>query len=187
MVARTSTTRSTHRMTADELFRLGDIGRCELIRGELIRMSPSGGRHGDVAATVAYYLKHHVLKHKLGKVYGVETGFILSRDPDTVRAPDAAFIAADRVEEVHTVKFIPGAPDLAVEVLSSDDRPGEVAAKTKQWLEGGAKEVWVVDPAKRTVAIHREGEDAVVRQGSDVITTELLPGFELDVESLFED
>lgn len=174
-------------MTADELFRLGDIGRCELIRGELIRMSPSGGRHGDVAMTIGAFLFNHVRTHKLGKVYGAETGFILSRDPDTVRAPDAAFIAADRVKEVHTPKFIPGAPDLAVEVLSLDDRPGEVASKTKQWLACGAKEVWIIDPAKETVAIHREGKDATVLQGGETITTELLPGFAIGVDLLFED
>src|SRR5260221_13048162 len=85
--------------------------RHELIDGELITMSPSGAEHGDVAAEIGARLRDYVRERRLGKTYAAETGFLISRDPDTVRAPDASFVRADRVVNVRT--YFPGAPDLA--------------------------------------------------------------------------
>lgn len=170
--------------TAEELLRAGDIGRCELVRGELVMMVPAGGEHGEVTVEITYRLVQHVKARTLGKIFAAETGFVLSRDPDTVRAPDAAFVRADRLPLPRG--YIEGAPDLAVEVLSPDDRPGYVREKVAEWLEGGARAVWVVDPRKKTATVHEPGAEPRVLGGADVLAGgAVLPGFELPVREIF--
>src|SRR5215470_7172623 len=91
-------TTTTSLMTAEELFQLPDDGcRYELVEGGLIRMPPAGGEHGDVTMNVGFLLKEYVKAHKLGVVSAAETGFVLQRSPDTVRAPDAAFVTKERI------------------------------------------------------------------------------------------
>ncbi len=171
--------------TAEELLKAGDIGRCELVRGHLVMMVPAGADHGRIANEMAFRLTQFVRSRKLGAVFAAETGFILSRDPDTVRAPDAAFVRKDRAA-TPSRGYYPGAPDLAVEVVSPDDRPGEVKEKVDEWLGAGTRAVWVVDPETRTVAVHEPGraarvigEDGILRGGR------VLRGFELPVREIF--
>lgn len=171
--------------TAEQLLRTPHIGRCELIRGELRMMSPSGARHGLIAGVMFKAITNHVDAHGLGKAFAAETGFQISRDPDTVRAPDVAFVRTGR-RAAPARGFYPGAPDLAVEVLSPDDRPGYVREKVAEWLEAGVRAVWIVDPRKRTVAIHAPrrkqrllGEKETLRGGN------VLPGFEMRVAAIF--
>ncbi|HKR65180.1 MAG TPA: Uma2 family endonuclease, partial [Thermoanaerobaculia bacterium] len=116
-------------MTADELMEMPGDGfhRYELVRGELIEMSPSGAEHASIAARIIRHLAPYVDAQKLGETYAAEGGFIISRDPDTIFAPDVGFVRADRV--VKTKKFFPGPPDLAVEVISPNDSYSEVNAK----------------------------------------------------------
>src|SRR2546421_8543374 len=125
---------ATRPITADELLAMGDIGRCELVRGEIVRMPPAGAEHGDVALEIAFRIKAHVKANQLGKVYAAETGFTIARDPDTTRGADVAFVRKDRVPPGRLRGFFPGAPDLAVEVVSPSDRLTEVAAKVDEWL-----------------------------------------------------
>lgn len=108
-------------ITADELLKMGDIGRCELIYGELVMMSPAGAEHGVVAGRIFRFLANYVEDQKLGLVFAAETGFKLSSNPDLVRAPDASFVRADRVAGELKRGFFEGAPDIAVEVVSPDD------------------------------------------------------------------
>src|SRR5436853_496992 len=118
----------TKLMTAEELWRMPDDGmRHELVKGELITMSPAGARHGDIALVIGAHLRAHVAANNLGKAYAAETGFQLTTK--TVRAPDVAFVSNERV--INTPKYFPGAPDLAVEVLSPDDTASEVEAKVR--------------------------------------------------------
>lgn len=149
--------------TAEELLRAGDIGRCELVRGELRMMSPAGFRHGRIAQHLAMVIANFVYENDLGEVTAAETGFIIARSPDTVRAPDVGFVRKERLAEAPERGFFPGAPDVAVEVLSPDDRASEVLAKVRDWLSGGAAQVWVVDPEKRTLSVYRmqRGEQVV--------------------------
>jgi len=122
----------------------------------------------------------------LGEVLGAGTGFLIASDPDTVRAPDAAFIHADRVSSGLPEGFFPGAPDLAVEVLSPDDRASEVLAKVEDWLSAGCRAVWVADPKTRTLTIYRSSGSAAILKTTDSLTGgDLLPGLELPVANIF--
>src|SRR3972149_1026687 len=112
--------------TAEQLLHASGLGRCELLRGELVMMSPSGFEHGRLVTSVSTPLDIFVSGKGLGVVLGAETGFRIARDPDTVRAPDVAFVRSDRVPAAPLSGFFPGAPDLAVEILSPDDRASEV-------------------------------------------------------------
>ena len=171
--------------TAEQLLRAGDIGRCELVRGELRMMIPAGGEHGRITGYLTFLLSTHIGRNELGTFYAAETGFLLGRDPDTVRAPDFAFVAAGRAAPPER-GYISGAPDLAVEVLSPDDRPGYVRERVAEWLEAGTIAVWVVDPSQRSVTIHAAGSPPTTLRESDALPGgELLPGLELAVRELF--
>lgn len=179
----------TQLTTADDLLRMPDDGfRYELLAGELHRMSPAGNIHGRIAANVASLLFPFVRQHSLGATYAAETGFLLSRDPDTVRAPDAAFILQSRVDEVGPVNgFWPGAPDLAAEVVSPGDSWSEVADKALAWLEGGAKLVWVVDPSRQNVTVYHSADDIrVLNEQAILDAPELFPGWQVTVSELFD-
>lgn len=180
----------TSRVTADELLRMPDDGwRYELVNGELIKMTPSGFEHGAVVGYLTGRLGPHVRQHELGIVCGAETGFQLTRNPDTVRAPDIAFVRRDRVERIGVpAQFWPGAPDLAVEVTSPNDTVREVDTKARDWLAAGTTMVWVVSPTRRTVTVWRAGADVLVLHEDDVLEGgDVVPGFTCRVEDLFRD
>jgi Uma2 family endonuclease len=173
--------------TAQQLLAAGDIGRCELVRGELILMSPAGSEHGWIVTNITAPLAIFVKQHSLGRVFGAETGFRIGHDPDTVRAPDVAFVTAERIGARLAAGFFPGAPDLSVEVLSPDDRAGEVLAKVQDWLDAGCRAVWVADPRTRTVTVYRSRSEIVVLGESETLSGgNLLPGFSLPVGELFQ-
>lgn len=176
-------------MTAEELLRMPDDGfRYELIRGELKKMVPAGSNHGRIAVNVAVHLAQHVKANQLGIVYAAETGFVLALDPDTVRAPDVAFVRQERIEEVGEVEgYWPGAPDLAVEVISPGDLYTEVEEKVFTWLEAGTCLVVVVDPRRRTVAVYRGKESIRILTAGEMLRGgEVVSGWEVAVEELFQ-
>lgn len=155
--------------------------RFELLRGELHSMSPAGWLHGTVAARVLARLDAHVELHGLGVVFAAETGCLLEHAPDTVRAADAAFVSQSRLASVaRRSGFFPGAPDLAVEVLSPSDVPAHVREKVACWLAAGCRIVWVIDPERRCGEVHRPGVPVEELGEHGVFRGEaLLPGFEL--------
>lgn len=170
---------ATAPLTAEELLHLNlPNKRTELVRGVLVVREPAGYAHGKVAMRLAARLFAHNERTQEGDVLAAETGFTLARGPDTVRAPDVAFVRRDRVPEPVPAGFPEFAPDLAVEVLSPDDRPGEVLAKVADWLGAGTRLVWVVDPRRRLARVYRADgtqsqlDEADVFDGEDV-----LPGF----------
>jgi Uma2 family endonuclease len=172
--------------TAAQLLELREPGRCELLRGELRRMSPAGEWHGSVAATVCHLLSQHVRPRQLGRVYGAETGFWIEHDPDTVRAPDAAFVTADRVPANPSAGYFDGPPDLAVEITSPSDRYAEVHEKALFWIARGARLVWVVEPMARFVTVYRrDGSQQTLREDDELTGEDLLPGFAVRVGDLF--
>ena len=173
-------------MTAEELLELPDDGmRHELVEGELRTMAPAGVGHGWVALAIGSRIFDHVERQGLGRAYGAETGFILRRGPDTVRAPDVAFVAVDRVPSA-VRGFGELAPDLVVEVVSPSDRASEVAAKAAMWLDAGVRLVWVVDPQARLAAVHHPGGlVTVLREDGALDGEDVLPGFRLPLAPLF--
>ncbi len=184
---------TTRLITADELLVMphrdehGNDCLLELIRGEVRRISPTGITHGVVCTRIAGDLRSFVEANDLGVVCGAETGFILERDPDTVLGADAAFISHERLATVENPdKFGPFAPDLAVEVLSPGNRPGEIAEKVALYFAGGARAVWVFNPKKRTAAVYASPSDVQILGEEDTLDGgEVLPGFTLDLAKLF--
>lgn len=175
-------------VTADELLLMprGRVRR-ELVRGVVREMTPAGYGHGKVAMRVGSRLDGYVEEHDLGVVCAAETGFRIEGDPDTVRAPDVAFIRRERVEEVGEGEgFWPGAPDLAVEVVSPRDSSSEVEEKVSDWLAAGSRMVVVVNPRKRTVTVYRSGSDVVVLTEHDELDGgDVVPGWRVPVREIF--
>jgi Uma2 family endonuclease len=171
-------------VSVEEFWRLAHrLERAELVGGQVVEMVPPGFRHGAVVATIVQRLHHYVSGGRFGIVVG-EAGFVLSQDPPTVRAPDAAVVLAARVPSPLPARFFPGPPDLAVEVLSPDDRPAEVAAKVADYLRAGTLAIWVMDPDAGTVTAHTR--DRSVRYGADEALdgAPVLPGLRLPVRDL---
>jgi Uma2 family endonuclease len=172
--------------TAEQLFQAPELGPCELLRGELIMMSPAGSKHGMITLRIGRLLSDHVEPRGLGVVLGAETGFRVATNPDTVLAPDAAFIRKERIGDNLPDGYFPGAPDLAVEVLSPNDRYSEVLTKVQNWLKAGCASVWVVDPKTQAVMIYRADQTGAILAASDTLTGgELLPGFSTPVAGIF--
>lgn len=173
--------------TAEQLLAAPGLGRCELLRGDVVMMSPAGFEHGRIVMRISGVMFEFLERHSLGVLLGAETGFHIARDPDTVRAPDVAFLKADRVPATAIRGFFQGAPDLAVEVLSPDDRASEVLAKVKGWLDAGCQRVLVADPRTETVTAYRSLSEITILSGSDTLTdSELLPGFQTPVAGIFQ-
>ena len=150
-------------------------------------MAPAGEGHGNIENDIDYYLTHFVKANNLGRVYTGDTGFLLATDPDLVRVPDVAFVQRERV--VRTPKYYPGAPDLAVEVISPGDSYTEVNEKVAMWLAHGTVEVWVADPRRQTVQVfkHGKGTDVTLNKDDEIDGGDLLPGFRLPLENIFPD
>jgi len=166
-------------LTADDLLRsrIPDK-RTELVRGQLIVREPAGSLHGRVAMNLGVELGVYVKRTGAGVLFAAETGFKLASDPDTVRAPDVAFIAGSRVPPPDTRGYAALAPDLVVEVLSPGDRPGEVLAKVADWLSAGSRLVWVVDPERRVARVYRhDGSETIVAADGALDGEDVLPGF----------
>ena len=176
-------------LTAEELLRLPDTGgRLELVEGELYEMPPAGGMHGGVAMTIGALLTSYIRANRLGRAFAAETGFILAREPDTVRAPDASFVSNARLPQGELpFGYLELAPDLAIEVTSPSDSAREVRDKADSWLAAGTSQVWVISPQHRTVTVHRAGELAsVIDESGTLRGGDLLPGFEVSVAELFD-
>ena len=174
-------------LTAEDIFKLSATDRrYELVKGELYEMPPAGARHGDVASETGARLRVHVRTNQLGRVFAAEAGFILHRDPDTVRAPDASFVAAERLPPELPAGFLLLAPDLAVEVVSPGDTDREVQEKVEDWLAAGTRLVWAVYPATHPVAVYSSLETVQVLSQEDTLEgSEVVPGFACRVGDLF--
>jgi Uma2 family endonuclease len=173
--------------TADDLFCMPPDARFELMRGELVPMPPQpGGEHGHKNDLLSSRVSVFVDDHDLGACFAAETGFKIASDPDTVLAPDWAFITKERLPNPIPRKHVPLAPDLILETVSPNDTAREVAFKVQNWLDAGVKTVWVLDPRTKTVAVHRSRQEPMYLGATDLLTDEeLLPGFEYPLSRLF--
>jgi len=175
-------------VTADQLLRMPDDGyRYELVAGELRRMTPAGWKHGAVGGRLQGWLASHIEQQDLGRIFLAETGFLISRDPDTVRAPDIAFIRKDHLPGKDPQEaFWPGAPDLAVEVISPGDTTGELDDKVRAWIDAGAMTVWVVSPKWQNVTVYRSLTDIkILNEDDELDGQDAVPGFRRRVGDIF--
>ncbi|HEX5886164.1 MAG TPA: Uma2 family endonuclease [Pyrinomonadaceae bacterium] len=180
-----STTTQTHLMTAEELMQLPDDSMChELIKGELLTMPPPGDEHGAVIMNLTGPLFNHVKANNLGVLRAAETGFKLESNPDTVLAPDIAFITRDRVGP-RVLGYRNGAPDLVVEVMSQWDSKPKATREAELWVELGARSVWVVNPRKRTVEVFRPDVEKKLFHDTDELVDDTIPGFRIAVSEIF--
>lgn len=175
-------------MTAEHLWGLPDDGyRYELIHGTLVREPPTGFTHADVASELLSRLRVYARTHGLGSAVGTDAGFILMRSPDTVLAPDIAFVSQSRLEAVGGIEgYWPCAPDLAVEIMSPSNPALELERKAALYLEAGTRLVWLINPKRRSAIVHAPGVHAIrialdgSLQGGDVV-----PGFSCPLSDLF--
>ncbi len=174
-------------LTADDLLRAEDLGPCELVKGEIVRMAPTGYGHGRLTACITALLEQFVRPKDLGEVLGAETGFIVSRDPDTVRAPDAMFVSKGRLSgEIDPDHFLPFAPDLAVEVVSPNDLWSEIEEKVEEYLEAGVRMIWIVNPRTQSITAYRSRSQVQILGPGDTLAGEdVLPGFSVSVAEIF--
>jgi Uma2 family endonuclease len=175
-------------VTADDLLHMPDDDmRHELVRGELRTMPPAGGEHGWIAGLTFKLISDFVDARRLGWTFAAETGFHIARNPDIVRAADVAFVSSGRFATGHPPREFPDlAPDFVVEVMSPGDSNREVEEKVRDWLDAGVRLVWIMRPARRTLAVHTASSDVRVLQETDVVDGgNVLPGFSCPVRDLF--
>ena len=174
-------------LTADELEQMPDDDsvQIELDEGELITMPPAAMDHGDCESRIDTWLGRYAREHNLGGVYTGDTGFRLS--PDTVRAPDIAFVRRERVEALRSKGFARGAPDLAVEIFSPSDDVRQLMRKVKQYFAAGCHTVWIVYPERREVQVlETSGTDRLLQIRDTIEAPELLPGFSVPIAEFFD-
>lgn len=172
--------------TAEEVEAMPSHRRVELVRGEISIMPNNSAEHGDKTMRLSAYVSYFVYEKSLGKCFAAETRFIVERNPDTLLAPDFAFVAAERLTDFPTKGYLDLAPDLIFETRSPSDTRRPFALKIARWLSAGVKLVWAIDPATQTVTVHRTGENPRTLGIEDTLTGEdVLPGFEFALERLF--
>lgn len=178
---------TTHQLytTQDVLDLPDDAHRYELVQGELRRMSPAGRKRGRLIMNLSTPLDQFVRAHQIGVVYAAETGFILATDPDTLRAPDIAFVRQERIEDDEE-GFFPGPPDIAIEFISPHDLYTEVDEKVLDYLSAGTRMVIIVNPRKQIVTVYASRMEIRMLTKDDVLEgSEILPGWSLPVSAIF--
>lgn len=163
-------------------------GRLELVDGEVVRWTFPTPKHNRIEGRLYRLLQDFAEPLGLGLVFSSDAGYILSREPPTLRGPDVSFLRAERAEVIDFEENIPGAPDLAVEILSPNDKAIEVRKKVDQYLAAGARAVWVLYPETREVEVSEPDRRRHVLAADDVLEApEILPGFRIAVRDLFPD
>lgn len=175
-----------HLLTAEEAFWLDPAARWQLVEGRIVELSPVKQRHGKILTRLAHRVNEVVERDGLGEVYTGDVGFILRRNPDTVRAPDLAFIRRGRLPAEEPETFSEVVPDLAAEILSPSDRWSDVEEKIAEYLAAGVTVVWILDPSRNEVRVHR-ADRALEILGADALLTEptLLPSLRVPLRDLF--
>lgn len=178
--------------TAGDLLRLSDAGwRFELVQGELVQMSPTGGAHGLRTGRLHGILRAYAEAHDLGEVVAAETGFDLTRPGDagqTVLAPDIALVRPANVPLLNVEGYPQLVPDLVVETASPSQTRDGLADKARAWLAAGVRLVWVIWPKQRTVDVwlpDGDGSHATLDVNATLDGGEVLPGFRYALADLF--
>ena len=174
-------------LTAADVERLSLPGKqVELVRGRLVVREPPGTRHGVIAANLTIHIGTFVRQRGLGIVCAQDTGFKIASDPDTVRAPDVAVLSTEQVARIPPRGYAEVAPALVVEVLSPDDSLSELLTKVADWLAGGTRLVWLVDPRRKHVVVYRQdGGVSLLRGDGSLDGEDVLPGFACPLADVF--
>lgn len=173
-------------ITGEELAAMGDLGRCELVEGRIVKLSPTKMPHGRYEFEMARLLGNFVEKHDLGVVMVGEVGVYTRRDPDTVRGADVLYISHERLAQATPGGFMDVAPELIVEVMSPSDRWSEVRKKIKEYFEIGVTAVLIVEPEEQTIALYRSPTAIQEFALNGALTLEdILPGFNLPLNQLW--
>ncbi|MFN8453377.1 MAG: Uma2 family endonuclease [Anaerolineae bacterium] len=181
------TVTQTELITGEQLARMDNLGRCELIEGRIVPLAPTGDEHGGVEIKIGGKLDVFVTAHKLGKVRGGEVGIYIRRNPDHVRGADVLFISNERYAQRKSQSFLDVAPDLVVEILSPNDSWSEVTQKLREYLGIGVRLVWIVDPQARRIYVYRSmTEIREFTEDDELPGDDVLPGFSVKVAELFE-
>lgn len=175
-------------VTAEEFYALPNHGgRAELIEGQIHPMSPANYNHGYIEHNLSGEIYIYAKQNRNGQGFGAETGFLIARDPDTVLAPDCAFVRRERIKEVERRRGFCGAhPDLAVEVISPSETKREVADKARRWLQAGVSVVWVIDPETRQATVYEGSAIRIIGENDHLTAENLMPGFSVRLGDLFE-
>lgn len=174
-------------VTSDDLLNISSIGKYELVEGVICEMSPTGEKHGFIAWKIMYKIGDFVEKNKLGIITSSETGYKLACNPDTVRAPDAAFKSNEKlVQEFMSDGYSTVMPELVIEVNSPSDSYTKIAGKVQDWLRAGVEMVWVIEPSDKTVAVYNEiGKCTILSEHDYLDGGNILPGFKCHVRDIF--
>jgi Uma2 family endonuclease len=177
-------------LTPEEFMHLyADEKFVELIRGEAVQLTPPGMEHAWLAGKIYAFLTAFVEENGLGLEGFVEAGFILEREPHTMRSPDVSFLPREKFKNAEDKsKYMLGAPDFAIEILSPTDSLRATESKARMYLRAGGGVVWILDPQGKTLRIYRPDAEPLVRERGDEADAEpVLPGFRCPVERLFPD
>lgn len=173
-------------MTAEELLVMPDDDlRHELVCGVLFSYPLRGDQEGVTVARTGFLLGNYSDEREMGSVT-VSSGYLLERDPDTVRCPALAWVSPERLTE--PVKgYAELAPDLVVEVRSPNDSRRQMAERAMMWLSHGVKMVLMADPQPpATLTVYRSGQPPLVLGEFDVFDgADVLPGFSEPVWRFF--
>jgi Uma2 family endonuclease len=173
-------------VTGDELYRMGDLGRTELVKGEIVHMSPTGFTPGYIETNFSAAFKAFVQQQKAGRVLSGEVGIYTGRSPDTVRAADVAFISNEQMAQVKSKSYLDVAPELVVEVMSPDDAWSDLMEKLDEYFTCGVRTVRVADPRTRQVYAYHSVTNSERFTEKDTLTGgTVLPGFSMPVAELF--
>jgi Uma2 family endonuclease len=177
-------------LTAEDFARVAPIlGPCELVRGEIVPMSPGGVRHSLVTGNAFRLLDAHCRPRGIGRVLTGEAGVIVARGPDTVRGADVAFISYDRLPKDAVLEdgFLSQAPELIIEVLGKDTSWAKIEKKIAEYHRHGVDLVWVLDPQTLTLRAYPRTESPQLFRDDDVVSADPhVGGFTARVEVFFE-
>lgn len=173
-------------VTGEALFAMGDVGPCELVKGRIVPMSPTGGEHARIAFHLGAELVAFARRQRTGWVVGGEVGIYTRRNPDTIRGADVAFLSRERAPEGPPRGFLENAPELVVEVVSPSERWQALRQKVEEYFGIGVEQVWIVEPDNRTVLVYTSPtEMRKFTEGERLVGEGKLKGFVLDVADLF--
>lgn len=177
-------------MTADEFEKVAArLGPCELVRGEVVTLSPGGFSHSQLVINVGALLQNWCRQAALGRVVGGEMGIIVGQDPDTVRGADVAYFSYDRIPRQHKPEgFTAIAPNLVVEIIGKGQGWRTMVEKAGEYLGMGVDRVWVIDPRTQRVHIFQsDAEPLALSLGDELSDAAVLPGFSCKVDEFFAD